>query len=88
MFNRESWDFQHELYNKYGQVVKADALFGVCVNQTDCGGYTAEDCQNKWLFVFDPLALHHVVLKDQHIYEETEQFIQCVFLGIRLEAVW
>ena len=30
------------------------------------------------LFVFDPLALHHVVLKDQHIYEETEALIQYV----------
>ncbi|RPD58218.1 cytochrome P450 [Lentinus tigrinus ALCF2SS1-7] len=59
LFHRESWDFQHDLYNKYGQIVAADGLFG-----------------RKWVFVFDPLALHHVVLKDQHIYEETEQLIQ------------
>ncbi|TBU28861.1 cytochrome P450 [Dichomitus squalens] len=59
LFDRQSWQFQHELYNKYGQIVTADGLFG-----------------RKLLFVFDPLALHHVLLKDQHIYEETEQLIQ------------
>ncbi|TFK94531.1 cytochrome P450 [Polyporus arcularius HHB13444] len=59
LFHRESWRFQHDLYNNYGQVVATDGLLG-----------------RKWLFVFDPLALHHVLLKDQHVYEETEQLIQ------------
>ncbi|KAI0692676.1 cytochrome P450 [Cerioporus squamosus] len=59
LFHRESWDFQHDLYNKYGQAVVTEGLFG-----------------RIWLFVFDPLALHHVILKDQHIYEETAQLIQ------------
>ncbi|KAF9057839.1 cytochrome P450 [Panaeolus papilionaceus] len=29
----------------------------------------------KALFVNDPLALHHILVKDQHIYEETDAFI-------------
>ncbi|KIJ98225.1 hypothetical protein K443DRAFT_104335 [Laccaria amethystina LaAM-08-1] len=28
------------------------------------------------LYVFDPKALHHVLIKDQHIYEETSAFIE------------
>ncbi|KAH9939786.1 cytochrome P450 [Epithele typhae] len=56
MFHRESWDFLHDLFNRYGQVVRADSLLG-----------------RKLLFVHDPLALHHILLKDQHAYEESDQ---------------
>ncbi|KAF9011994.1 cytochrome P450 [Cyathus striatus] len=28
------------------------------------------------LYVFDPKAMHHIVVKDQYIYEETDQFIK------------
>lgn len=28
------------------------------------------------LYVFDPKALHHIVVKDQYVYEETSAFIQ------------
>ncbi|RDB25864.1 Docosahexaenoic acid omega-hydroxylase CYP4F3 [Hypsizygus marmoreus] len=37
----------------------------------------------KQLYVFDPKALHHIVVKDQNIFEETESFIESnrVFLG-------
>ncbi|PPQ65281.1 hypothetical protein CVT26_000241, partial [Gymnopilus dilepis] len=31
--------------------------------------------QENQLYVFDPKALHHVLVKDQHIYEETSSFI-------------
>ncbi len=34
--------------------------------------------QREELFVMDPLALHHVVVKDQYVYEETDSFIMCV----------
>lgn len=29
----------------------------------------------KTLFVYDPKALHHIIVKDQHIFEETTGFI-------------
>ncbi|RDB25856.1 hypothetical protein Hypma_006832 [Hypsizygus marmoreus] len=37
----------------------------------------------KQLYVFDPKALHHIVIKDQNIFEETESFIETnrAFLG-------
>lgn len=35
---------------------------------------------DKQLYVFDPKALHHIVVKDQYIYEETSPFVE----GFRL----
>ncbi|KAF8621413.1 hypothetical protein AX15_007825 [Amanita polypyramis BW_CC] len=32
------------------------------------------------LYVFDPKALHHIVSKDQHVYEQATSFIECVTL--------
>ncbi|KAJ8516646.1 hypothetical protein ONZ45_g6069 [Pleurotus djamor] len=31
------------------------------------------------LYVTDPRALHHIVLKDQHVYEETSMFMELIF---------
>lgn len=35
-----------------------------------------QNVQNEMLYVSDPLALHHIVVKDQYIYEETSSFIE------------
>lgn len=35
--------------------------------------------QHDHLYVFDPLALHHILIKDQDIYEETVYFRSSVF---------
>lgn len=35
-----------------------------------------KNLQNEMLYVFDPLALHHIIVKDQYIYEETSSFIE------------
>ena len=35
------------------------------------------------LYVFDPTAMHHIIVKDQHVFEETRWFIQFVNLPIR-----
>ena len=34
--------------------------------------------QDEQLYVSDPLALHHIIVKDQYIYEETPMFMLCV----------
>ena len=34
--------------------------------------------QSEMLYVFDPLALHHIVVKEQYTYEETSTFIEYV----------
>ena len=30
------------------------------------------------LYVFDPAALHTIVVKEQHVFEEAEWFFKCV----------
>ena len=30
------------------------------------------------LYVFDPTAMHHIIVKDQYVFEETRWFIKCV----------
>ncbi|KAH9934006.1 cytochrome P450 [Epithele typhae] len=68
---RRGWEWQLELASgKYGQVVKIDAMFGSKWQDT-----LTFSTQKKWLYIVDPLALSHVVLKDQHIYEEAPLFL-------------
>ncbi|KAI0073887.1 cytochrome P450 [Panus rudis PR-1116 ss-1] len=53
LFDRFGWDFQDELAEKYGSVVKVENKFG-----------------QKALYVFDPRALHHILIKDyQAVYD-------------------
>ncbi|KAJ7797219.1 cytochrome P450 [Mycena olivaceomarginata] len=51
-------EFQRELEQDHGQVVKLHGLFGA-----------------RQLFVFDPAALHTILVKDQDIYEEPAQLL-------------
>ncbi|KZT01283.1 cytochrome P450 [Laetiporus sulphureus 93-53] len=64
-FDWKGWDFQREIGEKYGSVVKLNGPLG-----------------KKLLFVFDPLALSSVVVKDQYIYEETPETMH-LLLGER-----
>ncbi|TCD66192.1 cytochrome P450-dit2 [Steccherinum ochraceum] len=56
-FDQQGWEFQRDLSESYGRVVKLSMPFGA-----------------KWLFVFDPKALHEIVIKHQDVYEETPIF--------------
>ncbi|KAH8109751.1 cytochrome P450 [Phellopilus nigrolimitatus] len=58
VFDRNGWQFHHDIVEKYGGVVKLSMLFG-----------------DEQLYVTDPLALHHIVVKDQYIYEESSSYI-------------
>jgi len=58
-FNARGWEFQKEISQKYGGVVKLKAFLG-----------------DNQLYVFDPKAMHHIIVKDQYIYEETSSFIE------------
>ncbi|RDB26333.1 hypothetical protein Hypma_006808 [Hypsizygus marmoreus] len=71
VFNRNAWDFNRELAEQYGSIVKINAFFG-----------------DRQLYVFDPKALHHITVKDQHIYEETSAFLEGnrIFFGDGLLA--
>ncbi|KZT04037.1 cytochrome P450 [Laetiporus sulphureus 93-53] len=63
LLDRTGWDFQWEIGEKYGSVVKLNGLLG-----------------SKHLFVFDPLALSSVIVKDQYVYEETPDFLGSMHL--------
>ncbi|KAJ7314772.1 cytochrome P450 [Mycena albidolilacea] len=56
--NPDGWEFQQELQESYGQVVKVHGLFG-----------------RRELFVFDPAALHSILVQDQDIYEPPETLL-------------
>ncbi|KAJ3516546.1 hypothetical protein NLJ89_g1046 [Agrocybe chaxingu] len=58
VFNDNAWNFQKEMAENYGGVVKLTGLLG--------------DVQ---LYVFDPKAMHHIVVKDTNTYEESISFI-------------
>ena len=38
--------------------------------------------QRKLLYVYDPRAMHSVVVKDQYNYEQPDWFIKCVFCSL------
>ncbi|KAJ7475711.1 cytochrome P450 [Mycena latifolia] len=59
IYSVSGWDFHQELIEKYGGVVRINALFG-----------------GKRIYVFDPKALHQIIVKDQDIFEEPESFIK------------
>ncbi|KAJ7127139.1 cytochrome P450 [Mycena epipterygia] len=55
LYSVDGWDFHKEIGEKYGGVVRVNALFG-----------------DKQVYVFDPKALHQIIVKDQDIFEETD----------------
>ncbi|KAJ7475738.1 cytochrome P450 [Mycena latifolia] len=59
IYSVSGWDFHQELVEKYGGVVRINALFG-----------------GKRIYVFDPKALHQIIVKDQDIFEAPESFIK------------
>lgn len=46
------------------------------VGHLRCATHTFLILQVEQLIVWDPLALHHIVVKDQYTYEETDAFIK------------
>ncbi|KAI0073344.1 cytochrome P450 [Panus rudis PR-1116 ss-1] len=57
--NRFAWDFHRDIIYKYGPVSKIHGLLW----------------EPSMLYVFDPKALHSIVVRDQYIYEETPLFL-------------
>lgn len=80
IFSEDGWDFHCQLIKKYGTVVRVPMLFGVSrFNLTTA----PEMCvltryQDEQLYVTDPLALHHITVKDQYTYDETDFFYASV----------
>ncbi|KAK7683149.1 hypothetical protein QCA50_013822 [Cerrena zonata] len=58
IFNKEGWDYNIQLAEKYGGAVKIHGLMGA-----------------QLLYISDPRAMYHVVVKEQDVFEETDMFI-------------
>ncbi|KAI0072598.1 cytochrome P450 [Panus rudis PR-1116 ss-1] len=65
--NRFAWDYHREIIYKYGPVSK---IYGLRWAPTN-------------IYVFDPKALQHIIVKDQYIYEASPNFLNLnrVFFG-------
>ncbi|KAG2003363.1 cytochrome P450 [Coprinopsis cinerea AmutBmut pab1-1] len=61
LFRPDAWDFHRDIAQTYGGVVRLTGPLGT---------------QRSQLYVYDPKALHHIVVKEQHVYEEALNFIQ------------
>jgi hypothetical protein len=61
----------------YGGAVKIHALFGVREIHLPARLMHDYDVwpQEEWLYVSDPRALHHILVKEQHIFEENDSFL-------------
>lgn len=76
---RDAREYILSLHENYGGAVKIHAFLEVSFRfillknlQTACLP------QSKQLLVSDPLALHHIVVKEQDVYTETDMFIMYV----------
>lgn len=71
LYDRQGWNFQDNLDEKYGSVVRFTGMFRVSRTLRLSLSY-AHDLrkrQKEALYVFDPKALHHIIVKDQNVFE-------------------
>jgi len=76
MFNPQGWEFHKHLVDTFGGVVKLQGLWGVRAASIRSTLTLISNRQDKQLYVADPKALQHIVVKDQHIYEEASWFVE------------
>lgn len=77
IYNRHGQKFHRDIAQKYGGVIKIFGWCGVCValsawNMTFTNLVSSKAEQ---LYVSDPRALHHILVKDQYTYQETGMFL-------------
>lgn len=71
LFNPEdAWDFHKAIGRQYGSVIRFTEMFGVSTHVAKkCCQITQAYSQKRALYVFDPKALHSIVVKEQYVYE-------------------
>ena len=76
MFDRttKGWEFQDTNSQRYSQLFKFHESLGVGVRAS---GFwiLADMTQRTGLYVYDPKALHQIVVKEQSVFEEPRWFI-------------
>lgn len=79
LFGLDTLPWHWEMVRRYGGAFKYYGLFGVnifylynCLLELLTLGLR----KDEQVYVTDAKALHHIVVKDQYIYEETSMFIE------------
>ena len=76
MLNPQGWEFHRCLVDTFGGIIKVQGLWGVGPASVRSTLSLISNGQDKQLYVTDPKALHHIIVKDQHVYEEPSWFIE------------
>ena len=75
---RHAWPFHEEVWSRFDRVARINGFYGVCFASSlplaNLG--LTRLVQKSMLYVYDPKALHHILVKDQYVYEETPIFLK------------
>lgn len=81
MYNRHAMPFQKDVALNYGSVVKLRGLFNVRSIRNLRDESYLKCLQRPIVFISDPAALHTMLIKEEHIFEESRSFILYVILA-------
>lgn len=77
LMDRHGWDFVDELGSRYNKVVKLTGQLGVSGFPSQYPCILIEiSSQSRVLYVFDPLVLHHIFVKDGDSFDLPEWAIE------------
>ncbi len=70
LFHRDAYQFRKDISERYGRVVRLLGLFSVSASHVSPAWFLTMVMKKPQLFVFDPIALHAILVKEHHIFEE------------------
>lgn len=77
----QAWNVYQCFFDQFWSVVNVYGLFGWV--SWLMSHVVTNIAQTQHLYTCDPTMLQHILVQDQHIYEEAEAFIHCVFIPTR-----
>ena len=74
---RDGYDYHDQLVKQYGGALKIYGMLGVCATRKTIrtASQSVPPSQAPNLMTSDPRALHHIVVKEQDVYHETDMFL-------------
>lgn len=87
LFGPYGIDWQHDMVKKYGRVFKLYGLFGVRVSSPPGRILTSAVFQRVRLYITDPRAMQHILIKDQPLYQPTPIIIEWVIRPLGLHNI-
>ena len=73
LLDKNGWNYLQDLTDSYPGIVKLTGPLGVCfapLNSLFTFLMVVPFRQHRMLYVWDPAALHSILVKDQYVYEE------------------